>query len=168
MIEMTPLEIDALLAEARIGRLCMADASGRPYAIPLPFYWDGRALYLRLPLTGRKGDILRQNDRVCFEVDAFTDTLDTYASIIIEGRLMPVEDVNEKQRIKLLNTAKYERLRQGHRPGHGRSKTISELPMRKIAVEQIAGRRKEPEMMVEQWRHPAQREVRLSPQFIQL
>ena len=144
MIEMTELEIETLLDNARIGRLCMADWYGRPYVIPIPFCWHDGALYIRLPLTGRKGEILSRNDRVCFEVDDFTDTLDEYCSVLVEGRLVPVIDVDEKKTVKDANDAKYNALRRGYRPGHGRTTPIEELPMRKILVESLAGRRKEP------------------------
>ena len=36
MQEMTLDEIETMLADALIGRLSMADRSGRPYTIPLP------------------------------------------------------------------------------------------------------------------------------------
>jgi nitroimidazol reductase NimA-like FMN-containing flavoprotein (pyridoxamine 5'-phosphate oxidase superfamily) len=143
MHEMTSHEIDQLLDEQRIGRLCMAAPDGRPYSIPLPFCWAGGALYLRVALTGRKGDILRANDNVCFEIDAFTDTLDDYASVLIEGRLVPVDDLAEKARVKRLNDHKYNRLRNGYRPGHGRSTPLADLQMRKILVRQLTGRKKE-------------------------
>ena len=39
MIEMSASEIDAFLAEERIGRLCMAGTDGRPYSLPFPFCW---------------------------------------------------------------------------------------------------------------------------------
>src|SRR5690349_9575527 len=39
MTEMTPAQIDAFLANARIGRVCMATPDGEPYVIPLPFCW---------------------------------------------------------------------------------------------------------------------------------
>jgi nitroimidazol reductase NimA-like FMN-containing flavoprotein (pyridoxamine 5'-phosphate oxidase superfamily) len=142
---MTCDEIDALLQDTRIGRLGMADRAGRPYVIPLPFCWMDGALYIRLPLTGRKGNILAENDRVCFEVDSFTDTLDDYASVLIEGRLVAVEDPDERARVRKHNDAKYARLRRGYRPGHGRSTPIGELPLRKIVVEALSGRRKSPE-----------------------
>lgn len=144
MIEMEPDEIEQLLAESRIGRLSMADPQGRPYTIPLPFCWTEGALYLRLPLTGRKGEILRCNDRVCFEVDSCSDNFDEYASVLVEGRLVEVNDSDEKARVHAVNTEKYQRLRRGHRPGHGRSKPPSELPLRKIRPERLSGRRKEP------------------------
>jgi nitroimidazol reductase NimA-like FMN-containing flavoprotein (pyridoxamine 5'-phosphate oxidase superfamily) len=144
MVEMSPTQIEQVLEDSRIGRLCMADTDGRPYSVPLPFCWHDGALYLRLPLSGRKGSILRRNDRVCFEVDQFTDTLDDYCSVLIEGRLIPVTDLAEKQRVKQLNDAKYRRLRGGYRPGHGRATPLEELPMRKIAVEQLSGRARHP------------------------
>jgi nitroimidazol reductase NimA-like FMN-containing flavoprotein (pyridoxamine 5'-phosphate oxidase superfamily) len=144
MIDMTYAEIARMLGDARIGRLCMADADGTPYAIPLPFCWADGALYLRLPLTGRKGAVLSRNDRVCFEADAFTDTLDDYASVLVEGRLIPVTDTQEKGRIKSLNDQKYAALRRGYRPGHGRSTPLADLPMRKILVTRLSGKKKEP------------------------
>lgn len=144
MIDMTPQEIAGLLAGATIGRLCMADTDGTPYSIPLPFCWARGALYLRLPLTGRKGRILSRNDRVCFEVDRVTDNLDDYASVLIEGRLVEVTNLDEKAAVKTANDAKYDRLRGGHRPGHGRATPLASLPMRKIVVAQLSGKQKEP------------------------
>jgi nitroimidazol reductase NimA-like FMN-containing flavoprotein (pyridoxamine 5'-phosphate oxidase superfamily) len=144
MIEMHPHEIDAMLHETSIGRLSMADNDGRPYTIPMPFCWLDGSLYLRLPMTGRKGRILSRNNRVCFEIDSFTDTLDEYASVLIEGRLVTVSSVEEKLRVRKTTQEKYTRLRRGHRPGHGRSTPIDQLAMQKIVVEQLSGRRKEP------------------------
>jgi nitroimidazol reductase NimA-like FMN-containing flavoprotein (pyridoxamine 5'-phosphate oxidase superfamily) len=142
MQDMTADEIEAMLSEAMIGRLSMADRDGRPYTIPLPFCWADGALYLRVPLSGRKGMVLAQNDQVCFEVDRFTQSLDEYASVLIEGRLIPVPSIAEKERVKQINDEKYLRLRRGHRPGHGRASDIAGLPMRKISVDQISGRKK--------------------------
>jgi len=142
MQDMTPHEIDRFLGDARIGRLCMAGSDGRPYTIPMPFCWLGGALYVRLPLTGRKGQVLRENDRVCFEADDFTDRLDDYTSVIVEGRLVGVTDLEEKRRIKAANDEKYCRLRGGHRPGHGRATLLEELPLRKVVVERVGGRSK--------------------------
>jgi len=144
MIAMTPFEIDEMLSTSRIGRLCMAGLDGRPYAIPLPFCWLDGALYVRVADVGRKGRVLAENDRVCFEVDAFTDALDEYASVLIEGRLVAVKELAEKLRVRDVNTGKYHRLRNGQRPGHGRATPPEQVPLRKILVEQIAGRKNEP------------------------
>lgn len=144
MIDMTSEEIGQMLADAMIGRLCMADTDGTPYSIPLPFCWADGALYIRLGLTGRKGEVLARNDRVCFEVDAFTPRLEEYASVLVEGRLVEVTSLAEKARVKALNDAKYDRLRGGFRPGHGRATPLAALPMRKVVVTSLTGKKKEP------------------------
>lgn len=140
---MTPSQIEAQLATARIGRLCMATADGEPYAIPMPFCWHEGAMYLRLAMKGRKGQILAKNPRVCFEIDWYTDTLDDYGSVLIEGRLEPVHSLTEKGQVKAANDQKYARLRQGFRPGHGRQTPLEELALQKIVPTRRTGRRRE-------------------------
>jgi uncharacterized protein len=142
MVEMSQKEIVRLLDESRIGRLCMADADGRPYAIPLPFCYVDGALYLRIPDSGRKARILAGNSRVCFETDDFTPSLDDYGSVLLEGTLVLVTDLGEKAKVKAANTAKYQRLRNGQRPGHGRATPLEEVPLRKLLVESLSGRKK--------------------------
>ena len=142
MLDMTELEIDRMLDDSLIGRLSMADSEGQPYTIPLPFCWLDGSIYLRLSLTGRKGEVLSENDRVCFEVDEFSDTLDAYASVLVEGRLVEVTGLPEKARVKELNDDKYNRLRNGHRPGHGRVTPLEQLPMRKLVVNRLSGRKR--------------------------
>ena len=144
MIAMTETEIFNLLDTSLIGRLAMADLQGRPYAIPLPFCRIESTIYLRVPMTGRKGDILAVNNQVCFEIDVFTAQLDDYASILVEGRLIGVEDITEKARVRVINDGKYNTLRHAWRPGHGRRTPLEELPLRKIINGSISGRKMTP------------------------
>lgn len=144
MIAMSASAMERLLDDALIGRLCLADGQGRPYSLPFPFCWHGGSLYLRLARTGRKGEILAKNNQVCFEVDWCADQMNDYASIIIEGRLVPVTDLTEKSAVRTANEAKYRRLRPQHRPGHGRATPLEELAMHKIMVSSISGRCMEP------------------------
>lgn len=143
MFEMNRDEIDSLLATELIGRLAMAGADGRPYAIPMPFCWKNGALYLRLPMKGRKARILEENDRVCFEVDWTTPDLSNYASVLIEGRLIPVENLREKRQVRLCNELKYRQLRGAGRKGHGRTTDLADLALSKIVVWNLSGRKKE-------------------------
>jgi nitroimidazol reductase NimA-like FMN-containing flavoprotein (pyridoxamine 5'-phosphate oxidase superfamily) len=147
VIEMTEQEVQLLLANAAIGRLAMTGKDGKPYVIPMPFCWLARKIYLRLPMKGRKATILKENNQVCFEADCFTDDLSHYASVIVEGRLEPVEDSIEKGSVNAANHAKYNRLRKGNRPGHGRAMKIEDLPLQKIYVTQMSGRKKSSEPM---------------------
>lgn len=144
MLEMTHVQREEFLTSARIGRLCMATSDGEPYAIPMPFCWHQGALYLRIPFKGRKGAILAQNPRVCFEIDWCSDNLDDYGSVLVEGRLEAVADLSEKAQAKAVNDEKYDRLRRGFRPGHGRQTPLEDLALQKIVVTRIAGRIREP------------------------
>jgi nitroimidazol reductase NimA-like FMN-containing flavoprotein (pyridoxamine 5'-phosphate oxidase superfamily) len=137
---MTSQQIAKLLNSSLIGRLCMVDCDNRPYAIPMPFCWANDSIYLRVPLTGRKGRALSHSDRVCFEIDSYTQTLDRYASVLVEGKLFEVLDEAEKHRVCTLNSAKYTKLRNGHRPGHKRPTRLDQIPIRRIDVTQISGR----------------------------
>lgn len=144
MIPMSHDQIADMLDNTLIGRLAMAHPDGRPYAIPLPFCFVNGFLYLRVPMTGRKGDILSLNNQVCFEMDSYTEQLDDYASILIEGRLVAVTDIAEKALVRAANDAKYNRLRHSHRPGHGRRTPLADLPTRKLIPELISGRKMDP------------------------
>ena len=149
MIAMTETEICNLLDSSLIGRLAMADLQGRPYVIPLPFCRIESVIYLRVPMTGRKADILAANNQVCFEIDVFTDQLDDYASILVEGRLVGVDDLVEKARVRIINDAKYNALRHAFRPGHGRRTALEDLPTRKIIPSSISGRKMTPREIAE-------------------
>lgn len=148
MISMNQDQIIDMLDNTLIGRLAMAHSDGRPYAIPLPFCFVNGFLYLRVPMTGRKGEILSVNNQVCFEIDTYTDQLDDYASVLIEGRLVAVTDIAEKSFVRAANDAKYNRLRHSHRPGHGRRTPLADLPTRKLIPEIISGRRMDPALQV--------------------
>lgn len=65
--------IMAIIKACDVIRLAMVDEKGQPYIVPLNFGWDiedGRlTLYFHCAKEGRKLDILRQNPKVCFEMD---------------------------------------------------------------------------------------------------
>src|SRR5271157_1176991 len=60
--------IDATIRQCLVCRLGLADGV-EPYIVPLCFGYDGEALYFHSASDGRKIDILRKNNRVCFEFD---------------------------------------------------------------------------------------------------
>jgi uncharacterized protein len=56
-----------LLSQGRIGRLgCIAD--GFPYVVPINYLYDGESIYAH-SLPGRKLTAMRQNPRVCLQID---------------------------------------------------------------------------------------------------
>ncbi len=141
MRELNREEIDRLLETAPIARIAMVGPEG-PYVIPMPFYFDGSAFYMRLPDRGRKSDCLGYDPRVCIEVDGYTDDLRVYWSVIADCRLEKDTPADLIENIRELNQEKYEKLRGAARKGHGRPKAApGQSGVRRFMVTSLGGRR---------------------------
>ncbi|TWJ32625.1 pyridoxamine 5'-phosphate oxidase family protein [Geobacter argillaceus] len=66
--------IDDIIGRCRVCRLGLCD-DGQPYVVPLSFGYDGQCLYVHAAAEGRKIDILRRNNRVCFEFDILEEVI---------------------------------------------------------------------------------------------
>ena len=66
--------IDDIIRRCRVCRLGLCD-DGQPYIVPLSFGYDGDCLYVHAASEGRKLDILRRNNRVCFEFDILEEVI---------------------------------------------------------------------------------------------
>ncbi|MDR0827809.1 MAG: pyridoxamine 5'-phosphate oxidase family protein [Desulfovibrio sp.] len=136
-----------LLHRAAYGVLAMDDGSSWPYALPLSFVLLDEALYFHCAAEGRKLDILRLNNRVCFSaVDdvepVFNNGFSTYyTSALVFGRVFPVEDKEEKNRALLALAQKY-------LPAHADAaglyieKSFKRTLVRKLVPELISGKSK--------------------------
>src|SRR4030042_5421966 len=60
--------LEKILHKAPVCHLAMSDQD-QPYVVPLNFGYNDNALYFHCAQEGKKLDILRKNNRVCFEVD---------------------------------------------------------------------------------------------------
>jgi hypothetical protein len=98
--------IDELLKTARVCRIALVDA-GEPYIVPVNYGYRDNALYIHSAAAGRKMDILRRNNRVCFEIESPAATIQhpeachwgTRArSLIGYGRVEIITDREEKRR----------------------------------------------------------------------
>ncbi|MDP4094705.1 MAG: pyridoxamine 5'-phosphate oxidase family protein [Bacillota bacterium] len=61
-------EIEAILNRADVCRLALCN-DGVPYIIPMNFAYNSGSLYVHCARQGKKLDIIRQNNNVCFEAD---------------------------------------------------------------------------------------------------
>ncbi|GHV55120.1 pyridoxamine 5'-phosphate oxidase [Spirochaetia bacterium] len=140
-----------IIDACRVCRLAMCDGD-RPYVIPLNFgyeYNDGvLTLYFHGAREGRKIDILKKNNHVCFEMDGeheFTVAENdceygfNFASIIGFGTLEFIEDKNEKSRgLSFLMK---------HQTGEDRefffdNATLNATMVCKVRVEEFTGKRR--------------------------
>jgi len=82
--ELARAEIDEFLRGQRIARLG-CHAGGETYVVPLIYAYDGVAV-LAVTTDGRKIEMLRENPRVCVEVDEYdADGRGSWRSVIAHG-----------------------------------------------------------------------------------
>lgn len=102
-------EIDAILASEKVMHLALC-ADNVPFLVPVFFAYDGTALYFHSAPAGSKINILKQNNRVCFEISAYYGVIEDeracdfeahHRTVIGTGQAVFVEDPEEK--IRALN-----------------------------------------------------------------
>lgn len=98
--------IDGIIMRCRVCRLAMCDGD-MPYVVPLNFGYDGSFLYFHAALEGRKIDIIRKNNKVCFEFDILHEIATAkqackwgakYESVIGTGTVDILDSLESKQK----------------------------------------------------------------------
>ena len=97
--------IDAIIERAHVCRIGLSQ-NDVPYIVPMNFGYNGRYLYFHCAPEGKKLDIIRNNPRVCFEMDTDYELVKAgenpcgcstkYRSVIGTGTAMILTDINEK------------------------------------------------------------------------
>lgn len=109
---MDPLPTDEaleLLRSAPVGHLGVID-DGRPYVTPMSFIVtaDDKILFRTMP--GRKLDAIRNNPHVCIEVSTFDDESGDWASVLVKGEAVLVDDDAVKNEAVSGLLRKYEKI----------------------------------------------------------
>ncbi len=101
-------EMEAIIARADICRIALA-GKDIPYIVPMNFGYTGgadRKLYFHCANEGRKIDMIRMNNNVCFELDTDHEVMDgeaacdfgsRYASVIGWGKIFIITGDEEKR-----------------------------------------------------------------------
>lgn len=63
-------DIEAILKKAFVCHLGLADGD-RPYVVPMNYGYEDGHVYLHGATEGKKLDIIKKNDKVCFEMELF-------------------------------------------------------------------------------------------------
>ncbi len=100
-----PAALEDILKRGSVCRLALVD-DGQPYLVPMSYGYVDGALYLHSAAEGRKINILRNNSRVCFEVEVDVKLVTGeracnwsfhYRSVIGYGRGHFVTDPDERR-----------------------------------------------------------------------
>jgi nitroimidazol reductase NimA-like FMN-containing flavoprotein (pyridoxamine 5'-phosphate oxidase superfamily) len=88
-------ECEEILNRRDLGRLaCTHD--GQPYIVPIHFAFDGdRSCLYSFSMVGQKIAWMRDNPKVCVEVDDITDK-DLWSSVLVFGRYQEIDDSAEE------------------------------------------------------------------------
>jgi len=104
-----------MLSSEAVLRLAV-NSDGQPYIVPVNFGYRDNALYFHSAKEGRKIEALKQNPRVCFEVESKSEVLHSrtacgfgtrYRSIIGYGVASILESVEEKKHALSVMMEKY-------------------------------------------------------------
>jgi len=141
------MAVRAIMEEALVCRIGLSD-DGMPYVVPMNFGLGENCLYVHCATEGRKLDILRKNDRVCFEMDLLREIKPgeescgwgaRYESVIGFGRAVIVEAPAEKR-------AALDRIME-HYDAEGPfsypDETLAKTAVIRIDIESVTGKRRE-------------------------
>ncbi len=140
-------EILAIMKEAPVCRLGFSD-EGTPYVVPMNFGLGENCIYLHCAGAGRKLDIIRKNDKVCFEMDLLREIRQgstacgwgaRYESVIGFGRAVLVKNPDEKR-------AALDRI-MDHYGAQGpfsyEDDVLAKTEVIRIAIESVTGKRRD-------------------------
>jgi len=69
-----PAIIEEILSKSEVCRIAMID-NGRPYIVPLNYGYRDKAIYFHSSPLGKKIDLLKADNRVCFEIESYSEII---------------------------------------------------------------------------------------------
>ena len=108
-------EIEGIIKKAICCRIGVVD-NDEPYVVPVCFGYERNVLYFHGALVGRKVELIKKNNKICFEIDTDVeivnvetpcDSVVKYRSVIGVGRAYILEDDEEKTHGLNLITKQY-------------------------------------------------------------
>jgi len=108
-------EIEGIIGKAGVCHLGLVDGD-EPYVVPVSFGYERGALYFHGNLKGRKIELIKKNNRVCFEMETDVSVKEAeqacdwgikYLSVIGVGRAYILENDEQKSHALNLITERY-------------------------------------------------------------
>jgi len=135
--------IENIITKATVCRLGLADGN-QPYVIPLSFGYHDNTLYFHTGKKGKKMEILKKNNRVCFEMEAGLEIIPAdnpckwnmrYESVVGFGRALVLENQAEKRQALDVIVHHY-----GGTPMEYDEKRVNGLAVIKVEIENMTGK----------------------------
>jgi len=138
--------IEAIIKKSLVCRLALSD-DNFPYIVPLCFGYRDKVLYFHGSLKGKKIDIIRKNQKVCFEFDINTEIVKAkdachwsmkYQSVIGFGKAVLLEGLDEKRKALNIIMSQY-----SDRTFQFNDAILEKTGVIKVEIESIAGKQSE-------------------------
>jgi uncharacterized protein len=138
-------EIAAIMEKAAVCRIALSDDDS-PYIVPVNFVVRDNYLYFHSSREGRKIDLLRKNNRVCFEIDINTKIVKgnapcswgtIYLSVIGFGRAFFLEKASEKKKALNYVMEKYA----GKGSFSYKTEALEKVVVISVRIEKITGKK---------------------------
>ena len=135
--------IEAIIKKSLVCRLALSDDNS-PYIVPLCFGYRDRVLYFHGSLKGKKVDIIKKNQKVCFEFDINTEIVKAedachwsmkYQSVICFGKAILLEDVEEKRKALNIIMSQY-----SDRSFQFNDALLKKMAVIKVEIESMTGK----------------------------
>ena len=105
MKNLTKQEIVALLRNLQDGVIALSDGS-RPYCIPVGYIYINDTVYFSILPTGRKWGCFQNSPWICFNIFSWNASRTEWSSVIIDGEMRQVTDLEEIESVVRGNIAK--------------------------------------------------------------
>ena len=137
-------EIESIVQRAIVCRVAFSE-NDVPYIVPVNFGIEDDCLYFHSAPEGKKIEIIKQNNNVCFELDIDHEVVRAetpcnwamkYRSVIGFGKAFLVRDVGEKR--KALNTIVEH---YSGKPSDYPESAISNVAIIKVEIESMTGKK---------------------------
>jgi hypothetical protein len=137
ILEMSPSEIDEFVLSQKVGRVG-CHVGGETYVVPVIFGWDGNCIYV-YTTEGKKVDMMRENQRVCFEIDEYL-TSGGWRSVIAQGVFEELEGDDAGRALQIIA----ERVSSNRDSGNSRPRGEGRTPVAfRIRTSEVTGRKVE-------------------------
>ena len=142
--------IQKVLEEAEICRIALVDGN-EPYLVPMNFGYKNNTLYLHSATAGRKIDILKENNSICFQMDIKTQMVRSenpcnwgmkYLSVIGSGKAHLIDDISGKKEALDIIMAKHspKSLESDEKSFEYSEQSLNNVLVIRVEVEEITGK----------------------------
>jgi nitroimidazol reductase NimA-like FMN-containing flavoprotein (pyridoxamine 5'-phosphate oxidase superfamily) len=146
-----PELIQEILNQSEVCRIALCN-DGKPYIVPMNFSYQEQTLYLHSATQGRKIDILRKNNNLCFQVDIETGLVTSkipcnwgmrYLSVIGSGKAHFLHELADKKEALDLIMNKYSPGTSSHpeKTFQYSDEALNSVIVIKVEIEEITGKK---------------------------